>query len=296
MFATDFNYHKATSVAQAVQLLSANPGAKVLAGGQSLIPMLKLRLSRPPAVIDIAGISELKEITVNDGTIRIGALVSHRAIESSSVLGDACHILTEVAGGIGDPAVRNWGTIGGNAVHADSALDWPPVLTALNARFVVEGPSKLGRSGTRTIEASDFFTGLLETSLGENEILTAIEIPRLGPNQLAEYAKMAHPATFFPVVGAAVVIAVDGGRCTSASVAVGGLVPAPVRARAVESALVGQELTLESIAAASEGVSNDLGDNVFGDPVYASADFRRSVVGVEVKHALYHAVGLAHHK
>ena len=295
MFAADFQYHKATSVAQAIKLLDANPGAKVLAGGQSLIPQLKFRLARPSVVIDIGGISEITGINITEGTIRIGALTSHHAIASSTEIQDACSILSEVAGGIGDPAVRNRGTIGGNVSHADSASDWPTVLTALNARFIIRGPGGLTRRGSRTVAASEFFIGLLQTTLAENEILTVIEIPRLGSNQHAEYAKMAHPATFFPVVGAAVVVAVDGGRCTSASVAVGGLVPAPVRARSVETALVGQEMTLESVAEASAQISNDLGDNVFGDSVYASADFRRSVVGVEVKHALHHALELTHH-
>ena len=296
MFAANFEYHKATSVAQAVQLLSANPGAKVLAGGQGLIPQLKFRLARPPALVDIGGISELKGISINNGTIRIGALTSHHAIESSTELRDACRMLTEVAGGIGDPAVRNRGTIGGNAAHADPASDWPTVLTALGARFVIQGSGGLVRRGTRTVAASDFFTGVLTTTLAEDEILTAIEVPRLAPNQIAEYAKMAHPATFYAVVGAAAVVTVDGDRCTSASIAVGGLVPAPVRARSVETALVGQELTLDSIASASEKISIDLGANVFGDSVLASADYRRSIVGVEIKHALYHAVGLTHHK
>ena len=296
MFAAEFEYHKPSSVDEAVQLLNANPGAKVIAGGQGLIPQLKLRLARPPALVDIGGISELKGISVNDGTIRIGALNSHRAIESSTELADACHILTEVAGGVGDPAVRNRGTIGGNAAHADPASDWPTVLTALDARFVIQGSGGLLSRGTRTVAASDFFTGILSTNLADNEVLTAIEVPRLGPNQKAEYAKMAHPATFYAVVGAAVVVTVDGDRCTSASVAVGGLVPAPVRARSVETALVGQELTLDSIAAASQQVSHDLGANAFGDSVLASADYRRVAVGIEIKHALYHAVGLAHHK
>ncbi|HIB12186.1 MAG TPA: hypothetical protein EYO17_09745, partial [Dehalococcoidia bacterium] len=131
---------------------------------------------------------------------------------------------------------------------------------------------------------------------GPNEILTAIEVPRLAQNQVAEYAKMAHPATHFAVVGGAVVLTVDGGRCSAASVVVGGLVPAPLRARAVESALVGQELTIDNITAATERISIDLGSDVFGDSVFASAEFRRVVVGVEVKHAIFHAVGLAHHE
>ena len=294
MFATEFEYHKATSVAQALQLLSADPNAKLLAGGHSLIPLLKLRQARPSAVIDIGGIEELRGISVNNGTIRIGALTTHRAIAESQEIHDGCHIMTEVAEGIGDPQVRNRGTIGGNIVHADPASDWPTVLTALNARFVIQGQSGFLRGGGRTVPASEFFMGPLTTVLAENEILTAIEVPRLNQNQVAEYAKMSHPATHFAVVGGAVVVTIEHGVCSAASVVVGGLVPAPLRARAVENALVGQELSMENITTASENMSIDLGSNVFGD-IFASAEFRRMVVGVEVKHALFHAVGLAHH-
>lgn len=296
MFATEFEYRKATSVAQAIEFLTANPEAKLIAGGHSLIPLMKLRQVRAPAVIDIGGIDELRGISINNGVIRIGALTTHREIEASSEIAEACHIMTEVAGGIGDPQVRNRGTIGGNVVHADPASDWPTVLTALGAGMVVQGPNRgLGRRGGRTIPAAEFFTGLLETSIGPNEVLTAIEVPRLAQNQVAEYAKMAHPATHFAVVGGAVVVTIDGGRCTAASVVVGGLVPAPLRARAVETALIGQELTTDNITAATERINIDLGSDVFGDSVFASAEFRRMVVGVEVKHALFHAVGLSHH-
>ena len=294
MFAADFEYHKATSVAQAIQLLTANPESKVLAGGHSLIPLLKLRQARPTGLIDIGGIDELRGISVNDGTIHIGPLTTHRAIETSSDIRDACHMMTEVAEGIGDPQVRNRGTIGGNVAHADPGSDWPTVLTALNARFVIQGQGGLARRGSRTVPASEFFTGLLETVLGDSEILTAIEVPSLRPNQRAEYAKMGHPATSFAVVGAAVVVTVDGDRCTDASIVVGGLVPVPVRATAVQRALVGQQLTEDTIAAAADQVGADLGNNVTGDSVYASADYRRAMVAVEVKHALNHALGLAH--
>jgi carbon-monoxide dehydrogenase medium subunit len=252
---------------------------------------MKLRQATPAAVVDIGGIDELRGITVSDGVIRIGALTTHRAIETSSEVQEACGMMVEVAGGIGDPQVRNRGTIGGNVSHADPGSDWPTVLTALNASFVIQGPAQ---GGSRRVPAAEFFTGLLTTVLAENEILTAVEVPRLGANQHAEYAKMAHPATSFAVVGAAVIVTVDDGRCTAASVVVGGLVPAPLRAGSVENALVGQELTSDTIAAAAERVSVDLGSNVTGDSVFASANYRRAVVAVEVKHALNHAMGLAH--
>ena len=291
MFAPKFDYQKAASVAEAIHALANNSEAKVLAGGQSLIPLLKLRLARPALVVDIGGIAELKGISVNGGTVSIGSLTTHNQIASSSQVQQSCGILAEAAEGVGDPAVRNRGTIGGNVSHADPASDLPTVLTALNAQFNIQG------QGNRSVAASDFFTGAFTTALGDNEILTGVEVPVLAANQVAEYAKMAHPATSFAVVGAAAVITLEAGshhHCTGASIAVGGLVPSPVRAPSVEAALTGQELTQESIAAAADRVADDLGSDIIGD-IFASADYRRAMAAIELKHALFHAVGLAHH-
>ncbi len=295
MFATSFDYQKPGSVSDAIQILSNNDEAKVLAGGQSLIPLLKLRLARPTVVVDIGGIQELKGITVEGGTMRVGSLTTHSEIASSHQVHESCEMLAEAAAGVGDPAVRNRGTIGGNVSHADPASDLPTVLTALNARFSVQGQGGLVSRGSRSVPASEFFTGALTTALAENEILTGVDVPVLQPNQVAEYAKMAHPATHFAVVGAAVVITLEEGtRCTAASVAVGGLVPKPMRAPSVESALVGQQLTQELITAAADRVADDLGSDIIGD-IFASADYRRAMAAIELKHALFHAVGLAHH-
>ena len=288
MFAAAFDYHRASSVAEAIQLLGANEDSKLIAGGHSLIPLLKLRLARPSAVVDIGGISDLKGISVNNGTVRIGALTTHWEIASSSEAAAACSLLAEAAGGIGDTQVRNRGTIGGNVVHADPASDWPAVLTALGATFTIQGPN-----GSRTASPSDFFIGPLTTAIADNEILTSVEVPRLAANQVAEYAKMAHPASGYAVVGGAVVLTVDGDRCTAASVAVGGAVPVPTRATSVENALAGSTLSADSITAAANQVSNDLGD-VIGD-FYASAEYRKAMAAVEIRHAIFHATGLAHH-
>jgi carbon-monoxide dehydrogenase medium subunit len=293
MFAPKFDYQKAASVADAVQALSNNSEAKIIAGGQSLIPLLKLRLARPAIVVDIGGIRELRGITVNGGSVSIGSLTTHNEIAASPQVQQACGILAEAAEGVGDPAVRNRGTIGGNVSHADPSSDLPTVLIALDAQFNIQGQS------SRTVAASDFFTGAFTTALAENEVLTGVEVPVLSGNQVAEYAKMAHPATSFAVVGAAVVVTLEPGHghhhhCVSASVAVGGVVPSPVRASSVEAALAGQELTQESITAAADRVADDLGSDTIGD-IYASADYRRAMAAVELKHALFHAVGLAHH-
>ena len=292
MFAADFEYRKAGSIAEAVQLLSDNPGAKILAGGHSLIPLMRFRLARPEVVIDIGGIANLKGISITGDTINIGALTTHAEIASSADVQRANGLLAEAAGGIGDPAVRNRGTIGGNLAHADPASDWATVLTALGATVSAQGPS-----GSRNIAAADLIEDAFATVLAEDEIITTVSVPVLAANQRAEYAKMAHPASFYAVVGGAVVVTMDGDRCTAASVAVGGLTPRPVKAAAVEQALSGSTLTMASIADATDRLSEDLsaaGVDIIGD-VYASADFRSSVAPVEVKHALLHAIGLAHH-
>ena len=329
MYTPEFDYHKAGSVAEAIELLASHDDARLLAGGHSLIPLMRLRLARPATLIDIGGIADLKGISIHDDHIHIGALTTHGEIASSHALGHANPLLADAAGGIGDPQVRNRGTIGGNIAHADPASDWGTVLTALDASIEVQSPN-----GSRTIAVGDFFQGPFTTSVGDNEIITAIVAPTLSVHrheeehghehghghdaghghghghehghddggdslanvhgELGEYAKMSHPASFYPVVGGAVIVNVENSRCVSARVAVGGLVPSPVRARSVEAALAGQELTADNIAAAVNHLADDLGDDIIGD-VFASADYRRIIAPVEVKHAFFHAIGLAHH-
>ncbi|PKB79552.1 MAG: hypothetical protein BZY88_12680 [SAR202 cluster bacterium Io17-Chloro-G9] len=289
MFAPEFDYKQASSVAEAIQLLNANEGAKLIAGGHSLIPLLKFRLARPTALIDIGGIAELKMITVSNGTVRIGALATHWEIASSHEVMHACSMLAEVASGIGDPQVRNRGTIGGNVVHSDPASDWPAVLTALNARFMIQGPG----GSSRIASSNEFFGMIFQPNLAANEVLTAVEVPSFAANQRAEYAKITHPASSYAVVGGAVVVTIDGDRCTQASIAMGGLVPTPVKASSVELALTGQTLNVENITAASNQVANDLGSDVIGD-FYASAEYRRAMAAVEIRHALFHITGEAH--
>ena len=287
MYAPDFNYYRAGSVAEASDLLKKNPGAKLLAGGHSLIPLLKFRLAAPPALIDIGRIAELKGVSVKGGTVRIGALTTHAELAASAELRDHCPALAEAARQVGDPAVRNRGTIGGNVAHADPASDLPTVLAALDARFVVSGGA-----GTTTVNAGGFFKGMMTTALGEHDLLTAIEVPAKQNGQGAAYVKFTHPASRYAVIGVAAAVTVSGGTCTAAAVAVGGLVPRPMRAPAVEKALAGQALSAETIANAARLVVQDLGDDILGD-IYASADYRKAVVPVWVKRALTAAAGRA---
>jgi len=286
MYAPEFDYYRAGSVSEAAGLLRKYPGAKVLAGGHSLIPLLKLRLAAPAAVIDIGRIRELKGITVKDGTIRIGAMTTHAELAASPQLAETCPALAQAAAGIGDPAVRNRGTIGGNVVHADPASDLPTVLAVLDARLTVEGPD-----GKRTLDVGEFFQGMMTTALKEHEILTGIEIPVHSKGETSAYVKFAHPASRYAVIGVAAALTSSGGKCSAARIAIGGMVPKPLRTSSVERALVGKELSAENIANAASLISKDLGDDVLGD-IFASEQYRRAVAPVWMKRALMQSAGL----
>jgi carbon-monoxide dehydrogenase medium subunit len=280
MYAPSFDYYRAGSVGEAQKLMQQHPGAKMLAGGHSLIPLLKLRLTAPPALIDIGRIPELKGITASNGTIRVGALTTHAELASSPAVKSGSPMVAEAAAQIGDAQVRNCGTIGGNVAHADPASDLPTVLLALEARFTAIGPN-----GERTIAAADFFQGMMTTALGPDELLTAVEVAAKKSGEGTAYVKFVHPASRYAVIGVAAAVAVKDGACSAARVAIGGLLPAAARARAVESALVGARPSTDTIAKAAALVSKDLGADVLGD-IFASAEYRRAMAAVFVKRAL----------
>ena len=280
MYAPDFAYYRADSVAEIGRLLRAHPGAKVLAGGHSLIPLLKLRLAAPPALIDIGRVAELKGIAAAGGRLRIGALTTHAQIAASADVAKHAPALAAAAGVIGDPAVRNRGTIGGNVAHADPASDLPTVLLALGAAFAVATDD-----GERTVAAGDFFQGMMATALGDHDIVTAIDVPAAPGGQGQAYEKFSHPASRYAVIGVAATVELRGGTVGNVAVALGGLVPAAARAGSVEQALSGQAASAEAIAAAAAAVSNDLGADLIGD-IYASAEYRRAMAPVCVKRAL----------
>jgi carbon-monoxide dehydrogenase medium subunit len=195
--------------------------------------------------------------------------------------------LAEAAGHVGDPAVRNRGTIGGNVAHADPASDLPAVLTALGARFNITGPS-----GRRTVAASDFFKGMMDTAVGEHDILATIEVPAKAAGQGSAYAKFEHPASRYAVVGVAACVVVGAGKCSAASIVLCGLTRSPARAKSVEQALVGQALTPDAIATAAGKVGADLGSDVLGD-IFASAEYRVAVAPVYVRRAVEAAASRA---
>ncbi|MEJ2263903.1 MAG: xanthine dehydrogenase family protein subunit M [Anaerolineales bacterium] len=284
MYSPTFDYVRAGSVQEAVHLLGERQDAKLLAGGHSLIPLMKLRQASPGTLVDIGRIAGLKGISKEDRAIRLGSLTTHAMVAASGDLPDA---LTDAAEIIADLQVRNRGTIGGNVSHADPASDLPTVFVALGATFHVAGSG-----GERAIPAADFFTGLFETALAPNEVLTAVEIPATGEGTGSAYAKMINPASGYAMVGAAAMVTVDAGKCTKASVVVGGLTPKATKAPSVESALVGQALTADNIAAAAQAVAKDLGDDLLGD-LHASAEYRKAMAPVYVKRALKSAAARA---
>ena len=287
MYPAQTTYHRANSVAEAVQALAGNEDAKLLAGGHSLIPLMKLRLTAPAVLVDIGSIAALKGVTAEGDGLSIGALTTHAEIASSDLVMERAPLLAEAAGVVGDPAVRNRGTIGGNVTHGDPASDPPTALKALSATFNVTGPG-----GERSIAASDFATGLLENVLEDNEILTSVSVPAVPSGSGSAYVKFPHPASRYAVVGAAAIVAVDGGRCSSATVVVGGVEATPLRASSVEQALAGSDLSDEALDAAAATVANDLGGDPMSD-IFASADYRRAMAEVYVRRALGAAVSRA---
>ena len=287
MFASTFDYYRARSVADAQQLLTAHPGAKLLAGGHSLVPLMKLRLASPTALVDIGRVPELRGITRQGDRIRIGALTTHAELAASDELRRFAQGLAEAAAAIGDPAVRNRGTIGGNIAHADPASDLPTVLVALDGRILAAG-SKSERSTL----AEEFFTGIMTTTLGAGEVLVAVEVPAAGRGQGSAYQKFSHPASRYAVLGVAASVAVKDGAFTAARVAIGGLLPAARRAGSVERALVGTPATPESIARAAAQVKNDLGSDVTGD-IFASGEYRAAMAPVYVRRAVATAASRA---
>lgn len=283
MFPEQFAYHRASSVEHALQLLAEHEDAKIIAGGHSLLPAMKLRLAAPAALVDISQLAELKGITVNGG-VTIGAGVTWREIQDSSELANAVPVMKEAANVVGDLQVRSRGTIGGSMAHSDPAADFTAVLLALGASVHVKGAE-----GERDIALDDLFVDLLTTSLDANEIITSVSLPESALTASAAYEKHAHPASGYAVVGVAAALTLVNGVCTAARVAVTGATSKATRLGGVESALTGKAVTSDLIAAATRDASDGLEIN--GD-VYASADYRAHLVNVLAKRAITRAAGL----
>jgi len=239
----------------------------------------------PNKLIDISEVDELAGIEEQGGRLHVGALTTHRTVEHSDLAKAKCPALAALASQIGDPQVRNRGTIGGSLAHADPAADYPALVLALGADIEIAG-----RDGTRTVAANDFFTGMYETALDDGEIITRIAFPVMGRGQGAAYAKFPNPASRYAVVGVAAMIEMSGGTCQSARVAVTGAAPKVFRVPAVEDALTGTALSDDDIARAVEGMvdPSDMMEDLSG-----SADYRAHLCTVQAKKAIRQAADQA---
>jgi carbon-monoxide dehydrogenase medium subunit len=285
MFPAPFEYHRPKTVDEAIKLLREVKGARVLAGGHSLLPAMKLRLASPTALIDIGRIAELSGIKSTKDGVQIGALTTHAAVAASDVVRRSCPVLAETAGKIGDLQVRNRGTIGGSVAHADPGADYPTIMLLLGAKFTAADGKQ------REIAADSFFVDLFTTSLKPGELLTSVTIPAMSPGAAAVYLKHRHPASAFAVVGVAALVGMKDGKCADVRIAIGGVTSVAVRARNAESLLTGQAATEANIARAADAVADALRDPL-SDP-YASGEFRVHLATVMAKRALTQAAGKA---
>ena len=273
MIPAAFEYKKAVTVEEAIAALSGGD-SKLLAGGYSLLPSMKFRLTQPAKLVDIANIPSLKGIKEENGQIIINAGTTHHAIGNNDIIKNKLRFFAEAAGMIGDLQVRHRGTIGGSLAHADPAADWPSLVLAADASIEI-----IGSGGTRTIKATDFFTGLFSTGLKDDEIITAIRIPVPAPGSRMVYLKFSHPASRFAIVGCAV-LRYPGDKT---NIAFSGVAETPFRDSAAELAVSGKPLDEANIEASVNAAIN--GVNILSDN-FASVDYRRHLAKVYLKRAL----------
>ena len=283
MIPASFDYIAAKSLDEAISLLAKHKDdAKILAGGHSLLPAMKLRLMQPKVLIDLGRIKDLSYIKEEAGQIRIGAMTTHFQVETSDVLRRSCPLLPETASHLGDMQVRNKGTIGGSLAHSDPAADWPAAILALDAEIVATSAK-----GDRVIKATDFFIEILTTALEPGEVLREIRIPGSKGKIAQAYMKVRHPASGFAVVGVAINLSVDGGKCQSAGIGITGVSPKAYRAAKVESALKGNALDAKTLSAAAAHAADGVDVN---SDLYASAEYRKQLATVYTRRALEMAV------
>jgi carbon-monoxide dehydrogenase medium subunit len=273
MIPAAFDYTKVTTVDEAIAAL-ANDDTKILAGGHSLIPAMKLRLSRPAKLVDIGGIAALKDIKEEDGEIVIGAAATHADIMYHNLIRTHLPFVSEGASMIGDIQVRNYGTIGGSLAHADPSADWPALVLAADATIELQGSN-----GSRRIKATEFFTGLFSTALEPNEILTAVRIPIPADGIKGTYQKFAQPASRYAMVGCAVVRFADG----RTNIAFTGVAENAFRDSGAEQAITGKPVNEENITAVLNAALQNA--DILGDH-YASVPYRRHLAKVYLRKAL----------
>ena len=284
MIAENFNYDAPTTLEAAYALLHEyGDDAKILAGGHSLIPMMKLRFAAPTHLIDINNIPGLSYIKEEDGMLKIGAMTKEVELEESDIIHAKYQIFTDASKLIADPQVRNFGTIGGNIAHGDAANDHPAVMIALGAEIEISG-----KDGKRTVGIDDFFHGFYTTAIQHGEILTEIRIPAAGANMGSAYHKAERKVGDYATAGVAAVVEVDAsGTCTKAGIGLTNVNALPLRAKRSEEALVGTKLTAEDIAKAAQYASEDCNPSA---DLRGDEDYKRHLVNVITKRMLNRAI------
>ena len=283
MITHPFTYEAPATLDDAVKALGRSREAKVIAGGHSLIPLMKLGLAEPELIVDIRRIAGLREIKSENGAIVVGALATHRSIADNTTVAKALTALAEAAAAVGDLQVRSRGTIGGSLAHADPAADEPAPTLAFDATIRVVGPK-----GRRDIPAREFFKGTFETALGQNEIVVEIRFPVPAARSGSAYAKFAHHASRFAIVGVAAIVAFkNDGTIERAAIGVTGAAASPFRATAAERALAGTRGDASAIAAAAAKAAD--GVTMLSD-LTASSEFRQQLVVVHARRALESAI------
>jgi aerobic carbon-monoxide dehydrogenase medium subunit len=284
MIPAAFDYVRATSIDDALaRMAAANGGGKFIAGGHSLVPLMKLRLSEPQMLIDISRIPELAGIRERDGKIVIGAATVHHTVATSALLLDQCAMVAEAAASIGDPQVRNRGTIGGSVAHADPSADMPAVLVALDAEVHLRGPK-----GWRIVRAADFFQALFTVDMAPDEVIASIQF---APVRTAAYAKLHQRASHYAIVGVAAALDIKAGTIASARVGLTGATAHARRLTRVEQALQGQRPSPETLETAALAAGQDLED--LNADLHASAEYRRAMIPVFTRRALAAAAARA---
>jgi aerobic carbon-monoxide dehydrogenase medium subunit len=282
MITGEFEYFAPTTLQEAISLLRDHDGAKILAGGQSLIPAMRFRLATPETLIDINNLTDLQYIGEEGGFLKIGALTREASLEASDIIQQRYLLLADAARVIADPIVRNMATVGGNLAHSDPANDHPAVMLAYNAQIVA-----MGSGGTRTIPIDSFFTGLFENVLQEGEILTEIRIPQPAANSSGAYVKMERKVGDYAISAAGVQLTVSGGVCSAARIGLTNVSAVPMRAKNAEQALIGKSLTDAVIeaAGAAAGAECDPSPDLRG-----SIDYKRDITRVLTKRAIRSAM------
>ncbi|MCI0698285.1 xanthine dehydrogenase family protein subunit M, partial [candidate division KSB1 bacterium] len=283
MIPSEFKYFAPPSVAEAVNLLSEHGyDAKLLAGGQSLIPAMRFRLSVPAVIIDLNGINGISGVREDNGHLAIGAMTREVMLEESSIVQTKYHLLADAARVIADPIVRNMATVGGNIAHADPANDHPAVMLAYNAQVVA-----VGSGGTRTLNIDDFFVDLFENALDDDEVLTEIRIPRPAAHSGGAYVKMERKVGDYAVSAVAVQLTLDGDTCVAARIGLTNVSPVPMRATDAEQVLIGQRVSEDLYEEAGRAAAAECDPSA---DLRGSADYKRDITRVLLKRALRTAV------